>query len=63
VCNRFNRWAKQDGWLRILERLSVVSPESLHLLDSLIARAHQMSRLREQLFGPEAGTSLAGLSP
>jgi hypothetical protein len=28
-------------WLRIFERLSQVSPESLHLLDSSIVRAHQ----------------------
>jgi transposase len=41
VYNRYSRWAKQGIWLRIFERLSEVSPESLHLLDSSIVRAHQ----------------------
>jgi len=39
--NRYNRWAKQGVWLRIFERLSEVSPDSLHLIDSSIVRAHQ----------------------
>jgi transposase len=41
VYNRYNRWAKQGVWLRIFERLSEVSPDSLHLIDSSIVRAHQ----------------------
>jgi transposase len=39
--NRFNRWAKAGVWLRIFERLAERSPDSLHLIDSSIVRAHQ----------------------
>jgi len=41
VYNRYNRWAKQGVWLRVFERLSEVTPDSLHLIDSSIVRAHQ----------------------
>ena len=41
VYNRFNRWAKQGVWLRVFEALSAGSPDSLHLIDSSIVRAHQ----------------------
>ena len=39
--NRFNRWAKKGVWLSIFEALSARSPQSLHLIDSSIVRAHQ----------------------
>jgi len=41
VYNRYNRWAKAGVWLRIFERLAQQSPDSLHLIDSSIIRAHQ----------------------
>jgi transposase len=41
VYNRFNRWAKAGVWLKIFEALAQQSPESLHLIDSSIVRAHQ----------------------
>jgi len=41
VYNRFNRWAKAGVWLRIFEILAAKSPQSLHLIDSSIIRAHQ----------------------
>jgi transposase len=41
VYNRYNRWAKQGVWLRIFEALAERSPQSLHLIDSSIVRAHQ----------------------
>ena len=41
VYNRYNRWAKAGVWLRIFEALSARSPDSLHLIDSSIVRAHQ----------------------
>ncbi len=41
VYNRFNRWAKAGVWLRIFETLAAKSPQSLHLIDSSIIRAHQ----------------------
>ena len=41
VYNRYNRWAKAGVWLRIFEALTLRSPESLHLIDSSIVRAHQ----------------------
>ena len=39
--NRFNRWAKAGVWLRIFEALAQHSPQSMHLIDSSIVRAHQ----------------------
>jgi transposase len=39
--NRFNRWAKKGVWLTIFEALAARSPQSLHLIDSSIVRAHQ----------------------
>jgi transposase len=41
VYNRYNRWAKAGVWLRIFEALAAASPQSLHLIDSSIIRAHQ----------------------
>jgi len=41
VYNRYNRWAKAGVWLRIFETLAATSPQSLHLIDSSIIRAHQ----------------------
>ncbi len=41
VYNRFNRWAKAGVWLRVFEALAARSPQSLHLVDSSIIRAHQ----------------------
>lgn len=41
VYNRYNRWAKTGVWLRVFEALRQRSPESLHLIDSSIVRAHQ----------------------
>ncbi len=41
VYNRYNRWAKAGVWLRIFERLAAQSPDSLHLIDSSVVRAHQ----------------------
>jgi transposase len=41
VYNRFNRWAKRGVWLQVLEALAKKSPQSLHLIDSSIVRAHQ----------------------
>lgn len=41
VYNRFNRWAKQGVWLRAFKALAERSPDSLHLIDSSIVRAHQ----------------------
>ncbi len=41
VYNRYNRWAKAGVWLRIFEALTARSPQSLHLIDSSIVRAHQ----------------------
>ena len=44
VYNRYNRWAKQGVWLRIFERLSQLSPESLHLIDSSPCAPTSMQR-------------------
>jgi transposase len=41
VYNRFNRWAKAGVWLCIFEMLAAKSPQSMHLIDSSIVRAHQ----------------------
>jgi transposase len=41
VYHRYNRWAKAGVWLRIFEHLAEGSPDSLHLIDSSIIRAHQ----------------------
>jgi transposase len=41
VYNRFNRWAKKGVWLSLFEALAAQSPQSLHLIDSSIVRAHQ----------------------
>jgi transposase len=41
VYNRYNRWAKAGVWLVVFETLRARSPESLHLIDSSIMRAHQ----------------------
>ncbi len=36
-----NRWAKRGVWLRVFEALAAKSPQSMHLIDSSIVRAHQ----------------------
>ena len=41
VYNRFNRWAKAGVWLKVFEAFAAKSPQSLHLIDSSIVRAHQ----------------------
>lgn len=41
VYNRFNRWAKRGVWLKVFEALAATSPQSMHLIDSSIVRAHQ----------------------
>lgn len=41
VYNRFNRWAKRGVWIGLFEALAERSPQSLHLIDSSIVRAHQ----------------------
>lgn len=41
VYNRFNRWARKGVWLAMFESLAARSPQSLHLIDSSIVRAHQ----------------------
>lgn len=41
VYNRFNRWAKRGVWLKVFETLAARSPQSMHLIDSSIVRAHQ----------------------
>jgi len=41
VYNRYNRWAKKGIWLRVFEHLAEHAPDSLHLIDSAIVRAHQ----------------------
>ena len=41
IYNRFNRWAKKGVWLHVFEALAQHSPQSLHLIDSSIVRAHQ----------------------
>ena len=37
----FNRWAKRGVWVAMFEALAQRSPQSLHLIDSSIVRAHQ----------------------
>lgn len=41
VYNRFNRWTRRGVWLAMFEVLASKSPQSLHLIDSSIIRAHQ----------------------
>lgn len=41
VYNRYNRWARAGVWLLIFGALAERSPDSLHLIDSSIIRAHQ----------------------
>lgn len=41
VYNRFNCRAKRGVWLAMFEALAERSPQSLHLIDSSIMRAHQ----------------------
>jgi transposase len=41
VYDRFGRWAKRGVWLAIFEALAARSPQSLHLIDSAIVRAHR----------------------
>lgn len=41
IYNRFNRWAKAGVWVRIFEKLSEKSPDSMQFIDSSIIRTHQ----------------------
>lgn len=41
VYNRYNRWARAGVWLKVFEALAARSPQSMHLIDSSIIRAHQ----------------------
>ena len=41
VYNRFNLSAKKGVWLAMFEALAARSPQSMHLIDSSIIRAHQ----------------------
>ena len=41
VYNRFTRWARRGVWLTGFDALADRSPQSLHLIDSSIVRAHQ----------------------
>ncbi|MCH8092729.1 MAG: IS5 family transposase [Proteobacteria bacterium] len=63
VYNRYNRWAKAGVWLRVFEALSEQSPDSLHLIDSSIVRAHQHAAGGKK-GGPDhaIGRSRGGLS-
>ena len=63
VYNRFNRWAKAGVWLHIFETLAAQSPQSLHLIDSSIIRAHQHAAGGKK-GGPDhaIGRSRGGLS-
>ncbi len=63
VYNRFNRWAKAGVWLRVFETLAAQSPDSLHLIDTSIVRAHQHAAGGKK-GGPDhaIGRSRGGLS-
>jgi transposase len=39
--NRYNRWARAGVWLGVFNLLAAKSPQSLHLIDSSVIRAHQ----------------------
>jgi transposase len=38
---RFNRWAKRGVWMTAFKALAAKPPQSLHLIDSSVVRAHQ----------------------
>ncbi|MBC7167801.1 MAG: IS5 family transposase [Phenylobacterium sp.] len=63
VYNRYNRWAKAGVWLKVFEALAAKSPQSLHLIDSSIIRAHQHAAGGKK-GGPDhaIGRSRGGLS-
>ncbi|UFN46857.1 IS5 family transposase [Roseomonas sp. OT10] len=63
IYNRYNRWAKAGVWLRVFEALAATSPQSLHLIDSSIIRAHQHAAGGKK-GGPDhaIGRSRGGLS-
>ena len=62
VYNRFNRWARKGIWLKVFEALAASSPQSMHLIDSSIIRAHQHAWCKKG--GPDnaIGRSRGGLS-
>ncbi|HVX76938.1 MAG TPA: IS5 family transposase [Bradyrhizobium sp.] len=62
VYNRYNRWAKAGVWLRIFEALAARSPDSLHLIDSSIVRAHQHAAGGKKGARITIGRSRGGLS-
>jgi transposase len=39
--NRFNPWAARGIWRRVFETLAAKSRDSLHLIDSIIVKAHR----------------------
>src|SRR5258707_2263693 len=39
--NRFNRWSRRGVWERIFDRPALQSPDSFHLMDSTIVKAHR----------------------
>ena len=41
VYNRYNRWSARGVWGRIFEGLAAGSPESLHMIDSTVVKAHR----------------------
>jgi len=41
VYNRYNRWARKGVWMRVFEALRAQKPDTLHLIDTSVVRAHQ----------------------
>jgi putative transposase len=41
VFNRFDRWAKNGRWMRLLEALQIGADNEWHSIDSTMNRAHQ----------------------
>ena len=39
--NRFNRWSRRGVWGRVFEALAGELPDSLHVIDSTIIKAHR----------------------
>jgi transposase len=46
--NRFSRWAREGVWLAIFEGWAARSPQSLHLIDSLVLRAYPARLARKK---------------
>jgi transposase len=43
--NRFNRWLWRGIWKKIFDTLASKSRDSLHLIDSMIVKAHRAAKL------------------